>query len=254
MFPRLLTILVFTVLLFSANASAQTPETQGKTLFDEARVLAFQPEQSKQRLALEKFQEAARLFRQAGLSKNEFAAKLVAAFAAQQLGEYRVARELCIETLPFFDTPDQKYQLPQMVHTIAQLSLFFDDWLTAIKYFNRLLEIYKEIPPTPSDQATIENDLGAIYYELGQYDEALRFLGLALEGRRKLENKCDIAATLTNLAAVHQARGQWSTALELLRKEALPFYNVSANCALGDRDSANSECRLIRFFGISFRG
>lgn len=242
MFPRLLTILVFTLLLFGANASAQTPETQGKTLFDEARVLAFQPEQSKQRLALEKFQEAARLFRQVGLSKNEFAAKLGAAFAAQQLGEYRVARELCIETLPFFDTPDQKYQLPQMVHTIAQLSLFLDDRPTAIKYFTRLLEIYKEIPPTPADQATMENDLGAVYYEVGQYDEALRYLGQALEGRRKLGNKCDLAATLTNLATVHQAKRQWSTALDLLKKEALPLYNVAAECALGDRDSANSEC------------
>jgi CHAT domain-containing protein len=41
---------------------------------------------------------------------------------------------------------------------------------------------------------------------------------------------------------VHQAKGQWSTALDLLKKEALPLYNVAAECALGDRDSATSVC------------
>ena len=185
MFARLLTTIAFTILILNSNVSAQTTESQAKALFNEARELAFHPEESKQRLALKKFQEAARLFRQAGVFYNETASNLGAAFLAEKLGEFRLARDLCIETLPFFDAPDQKHQLPEMVHKVAQLSLFLDDRPTAIKYFTRLLEIYKEIPPTPTDQATIESDLGAIYYELGQYDEALRLLGLALEGRRK---------------------------------------------------------------------
>jgi hypothetical protein len=51
-------------------APAQTADSEAKSLFNEARALASQPEAAKQRQALEKFQTAARRFHEDGVTYN----------------------------------------------------------------------------------------------------------------------------------------------------------------------------------------
>jgi CHAT domain-containing protein/Tfp pilus assembly protein PilF len=241
---RTLRGLIFTALLttsFSFSASAQSLNDQGKSLFREAQELAQQPEAAKKRLALEKFQEAARLFHEAGVPYNELGAKFGGAFLAEQLNDYKTARDLYQQSLPLFETPDQKAALSEVLYKVGRFSLLIGERVTAIDYFTQLSHVYEQLGQVDKQAAT-ESDVGGIYYQLGKYDQAIQFLDQALNRRRPLGNQCDIAATLTNLGAVYPAKGQWTRALDILQKQALPLYNTSPECVIAQKYSTDTEC------------
>lgn len=238
---RGLTFIAILTSSLSFSALAQTANDQGKSLFREAQGLASQSEEPKKRLALEKFQEAARLFHQAGVTYNELAAKFGGAVVAEELNEHKTARDLYQQSLPLFETPDQKANLPDVLFKVGRFSLLIGDRVTAIDCFTRLSQVYEQLGQ-PDKQATAESDVGAIYYELGKYDQAIQFLDQALNRRRQIGNRCDIAATLTNLGAVYLDKGQWTKAIDVLQKQALPLYNTSQQCVIAEKYSIETEC------------
>lgn len=237
---RLASIAIVLTLLSSFTAG-QTPDSQARVIYQEARGLARQSDETKQRQAFEKFLEAARLFQQARALKNEHLAYFGACFVAEQLKDYRVARDLCMKSMPLFEKYGQTKELPMMLSTVAGLSLRIGDRQTAITYYIRSAQVHGERGET-ADQGLIENDLGGIYYQLGKYDQALQYLESALILRKRVGVKCDIAATLTNIGAVQIARGQWTKALDSLQQQALPLYNTSTQCVIGEKYPGNAQC------------
>ena len=239
---RLTSIAILIALLSVTTSGQQTVDAaQAKVLFEEARVLAFQPEESKKRLALQKFQELALLSHQAGLTRHELAAKFGVAMVAEDLKEHRLARDFYQQILPLFDEPAQKPHLPSILFKIGTYSVLIGDRNTAIEYYTRLAPMYGQLGQV-ANQAMVESDIGALNYQLGKYEPALLYLESALERRRKIGNPCDIAATLTNIAAVNLAQRQWTRALDVLQKQALPLYNAGPECELAQKDPANTEC------------
>jgi CHAT domain-containing protein/tetratricopeptide (TPR) repeat protein len=237
-------ITTITILVFSISfvALGQMDEAEVTALFREAQSLAFQPEEAKKRLALEKYQEAAKRFHELGITEKELASNLGGAMVAEMLKQHRLARDLLQQAMPLFDMPKNQKDLPVMLSTLGQLSLLSGDRPAAIDAFTRVLPIYEQRGRI-AEQAATENDLGAVYYQLGQYDTALQFFDRALKRRKQLGNNCDTAATLTNIGTVHLARGQWTTALDFLQKQALPLYNISPECELGQKDTAQTACQ-----------
>ena len=236
-----LTAITLLIVSLSSFALGQTADPDANALFNEARALAWQSDASKKRLALKKFQEAARRFREAGATYNELAAYLGAGMVASELKEYRLARDLCAKSLPLFDPPERKHDRSIMLFNVGTYSILIGDRAAAIEYFTTLVKLYEELGEN-SDQAYVESDLGALYYQSGDYDKALHFLELALVRRKKLGKACDTAATWTNIGAVQIAKGEWTKAVESLKQQALPLYNTSTECALGTKYPKNTEC------------
>lgn len=240
------TSITIVLTLLSSFTAGQTPEAEANAVLAEARKLAWQPGESNLRQSLEKFLEAARLFQRARVPKKEMFSYLGGCMVAIPLREYKVARDLCVKSMPLYEEHGQTKELPVVLSSIANLSVQIGDRQTAITYYIRSAKIHAERGETAS-QASVENDLGSVYYQLGKYDEALRYLELALERRKRLGVKCDIAATLSNIGAVQIARGQWTKALNSLQQQALPLYyatpdSATLKCVIGEKYVDKSEC------------
>lgn len=235
------TLIALLIIYLNSLVFAQTPREQAVALFHEARALAFQPEGAKQRLALEKFQEAARLFKQVGATYNELASYLGAGVAANRLKQYRLARDFSLKSLPLFEGPDKKPELASMIYDIGTFSILIGERLVAVEYYVRAIALYEQLG-NAKGQSDVESDLGGLYHQLGKYDQALHFLNLALPRRRKLGNACNIAVTLTNIGVVQTSKGEWTKALDTLKHQALPFYNALPECELHGKYPSNKEC------------
>jgi tetratricopeptide (TPR) repeat protein len=110
----------------------------------------------------------------------------------------------------------------------------------ALHYYNRTLSILKELPSDDKlDLAWIYNNIGCLYTDIGDLNQALEYQKKAYEIRKKSLSSIhpDIATSLTNIGRIHQALAQHSngnsneiekalenykTALEI-RQESLPI-------------------------------
>lgn len=228
------------IIVISSQAVGQTVADRAKQLFREGHQLGQKPGETDKRLALQKLMEAVRLFQQTDVAYNVLIASFSAAFIAEELNEYRIARDMYRLSLPLFDI-EQKEVKTSVLYKVARFSLLIGDRTTALEYFIPLAEAYGKLGEV-EDQARIESDIGGVYYELGKYDEALHYLDVALARRKQLGKPCDIAATLTNIGAVQVNKGEWSKALDTLKQQALPLYNTSPDCALLGKYPANNDC------------
>lgn len=241
MSSRLPTLIVLGILLFSSTVIGQTVDSQARALFREGHALGKQAEEAKKRLGLEKLQEAIRLYQQTTDRLGELGAIFSVAYIAEQLGEWKMAREHYFRSMSLFTDGPYKRDLPDVFFSIGRCSMFLGERLTAIEYFNRAGEIWKRGGELPK-VAIIENDVGALYYELGEYDLALKYLEPALEKRRQFGPPCDTAATLSNIAVVHIARAQWTIALDLLQKQALPLHGTATECEFRAKYNVATDC------------
>ncbi|MCA9994746.1 MAG: tetratricopeptide repeat protein [Anaerolineales bacterium] len=72
------------------------------------------------------------------------------------------------------------------------------------------------------DQWALHNNLGIVQFYQGRSPEALQQLQVALDIAYRTQSDEHIANTLSNMAGIHYANNQWSTALELCQ-QALPL-------------------------------
>jgi CHAT domain-containing protein/Tfp pilus assembly protein PilF len=82
----------------------------------------------------------------------------------------------------------------------------------ALKYFNRSLEICRELN-IPIGIATSLNNIGGVYKSLGQHEKALSYYEGALKIDRELNISQEIATDLNNIGAVYYSLGQYEKAL-----------------------------------------
>lgn len=64
------------------------------------------------------------------------------------------------------------------------------------------------------DEATLLNNLGAVYDAIGQRDQALDYFQQALPIQKEVGDRSGLATTLSNIGAVYNALGQRDQALE----------------------------------------
>lgn len=108
----------------------------------------------------------------------------------------------------------------------------------ALQYLGRpesALVMYRRALPSPDAAGTradarILNDIGSAYHQLGYLDSAGRYLGRALELRRRLQDSVGLAGTLSNLGRVQQTLGRPDSAAALF-SAALPLRRRAADFA-----------------------
>jgi tetratricopeptide (TPR) repeat protein len=99
----------------------------------------------------------------------------------------------------------------------------------------------KDLNDQPAVQATLQNTLGQIYRELGEYDQAERLLSKALGVRRQLlgETNTEVAATMHELGEVLRERNRLGEAEKLhrhalaIREQVLGTENEQVPASLG---------------------
>ncbi|CAF1335730.1 unnamed protein product [Rotaria sordida] len=111
-------------------------------------------------------------------------------------------------------------------YTYNQIALLYRDKgnpQLALEYFQKTLHIEEQILKTNQYNpvmATMYNNIGEIYVQLGDDENALKYLHHALDIRLKgtVSTHTDLAAIYTNLGNVYSRRNELKKALEVLEK------------------------------------
>jgi len=100
----------------------------------------------------------------------------------------------------------------------------------ALHYYNRTLSILKELPSDDKlDLAWIYNNIGCLYTDIGDLNQALEYQKKAYEIRKKSLSSIhpDIATSLTNIGRIHQALAQHSNGNSNEIEKALENYKTA---------------------------
>ena len=98
----------------------------------------------------------------------------------------------------------------------------------AIAKWEEALKLYRATGDR-SGEATILNNIGSVYSELGEKQKALEYYSQSLPLRRAVGNRRGEAVTLTNIGGVYSDLGEKQKALEYY-SQSLPLFR-----AVGDR-------------------
>jgi class 3 adenylate cyclase/tetratricopeptide (TPR) repeat protein len=89
------------------------------------------------------------------------------------------------------------------------------NWKEAIEYFEKALEIRKQLTDLPG-QASLYNNIGNVYESLEMYPESLKAYRLALKIRRDLGDEKKELRALYNLSITYESIGNYPEALETI--------------------------------------
>lgn len=227
--------------------------SRARATFIEARKLLNEAEpggnRAKYRSASDKFQEARRLYHEGGETFNEGASLLGAALGEQGQSNWEGTITFVEQALPIFDDSIRVDLLTNLV----TYYLILHDTDSAIRSLREAHSIYAgfaqlgnaDAAKNAENEAAVANDLGGLYLEIGDYDDAHTYLDESLQLRRKLGSRCGIPATLSNLGLYYYVVGEKAQAKELLSDEALQQYPPGSECSF---DKADTLLSISKFY------
>jgi CHAT domain-containing protein/uncharacterized protein HemY len=212
--------------------------------FDEARKLRSQQTAASRRAAIEKYEQALRLFQSAGDSYRRALTSLSIGITCYPLNEYRKALGYFNQTLTLAVAIGDR-RLEAVTETwLGGLLDILGDVVKALDHHKRALELARE-GNWSAIQANALNNIGHIYNEAADWQKALEYFGQALPVFRALGAKQNEAKTLNNIGTVYSRSGEQQKALDYLQ-QSLPLLQAG-----GDR---NAEAyTLVNIGRVYFR-
>ncbi|HJQ32220.1 MAG TPA: CHAT domain-containing protein [Pyrinomonadaceae bacterium] len=204
---------------------------KGRVAFFEGKALGNKKTTEDSRKAVAKLIEAARLYHDSGYAEGEAAAWLGAAVNAESVPDVDAGTvaELYRRAAQLFVQLGDKQVSAQVLQGVVAYSYKAGDPAAALQAQLTALPIYRELQLRP-DEANAENDIGALFGQLGDYENALKYLNSALDYAKGSNNKCSVAATYTNIGYVYAAMGLKARALDTFEREAWRLYQAKGDC------------------------
>jgi tetratricopeptide (TPR) repeat protein len=115
-----------------------------------------------------------------------------------------------------------------------------------LEWYHKALAVYKNMPGIEhSDTAATYNNIAVVYYNQGDYPQALEWYHRALAIREKALGKehPDTAATYNDIAEVYDEQGDYLRALEWYQK-ALAVYEHLAKKDPGEYGKDTEDMRV----------
>lgn len=179
----------------------------------------------------EKLWRANHLFREVDDKHGEAGALVGLATIAYFKGQPRAALEVYKQALSLYLGTPARMEEANVRGGMASIYLELRDMKSGLEQMLLALPLYRELKDHEASVAETENDIGTAYFVLGEYKSALEHLEQALAVKRKLNDACSIAVTLTNTAVVYSAMGEKARALNFLTEQALPLYPADGRCS-----------------------
>lgn len=203
--------------------------SQARVTFHEARKLLDEKRPYYEQ-ALSKFKAAALLYKEGGQSFGEGGSLLGAALASQGIGDIESTIAFVESAIPLFSNDAERSVKANLLDILAAFYLRIDDIDTALKRLIESRSIYIQLQLS-EDQARAENAIGALYVQIGRYEEAAKFFESSKNLRANKGEPCGLPATLTNLGIYYYSVNETAKASESLLDKALPLYPVGNECA-----------------------
>jgi CHAT domain-containing protein/Tfp pilus assembly protein PilF len=232
--PVAAAVLVGKVVQTAQHRSSEAAETalkEGLQLYQQGTAEA-------KRGAIVKWEEALKLYRQAGDNRGQALSLLCLGRVYSDLGEKQKALEYYSQSLPQSRTVGDRVLEATALNNIGQVYLELRENQKALEYYSQSLPLFRAVGDR-SGEALIFNNIGQVYDELGEKQKALEYYSQSLPLSRAVGNRIGEAVTLNNIGYVYSALGENQKALEYYSK-SLPLSR-----AIGDRTQEASTLNNI---------
>lgn len=210
---RLLWCLFSLISLFSANVFAQTEKLElAAQIYAEAEFLTDEDSLELQRQALEKFQNALKLFREANDQAGEAKTLFQIGTIQYNAGESGAASKTAVEALKISQKAGEKYWEAKTFNLLGLIYGNLGNLQSAQTLFENAVTVFRQIDDF-DEAIPVINNLGKVYERAGDYEKALQFYNVPLKYLEFQQDELSIALTRDNIAGVYFRKGEYQKAL-----------------------------------------
>jgi tetratricopeptide (TPR) repeat protein len=211
------------------TATAQDhSRVMAERIYADGKLLELQGKAESLRKAMEKYEEALRLYRIAGDRRGEGDTLHQIGSIQASLGENRKALDYYNQALPLWQAVGDRRDEATTLNDIGLVYALLGEKQKALEYYNQALPLRRVAGDRSGEARTLTN-IGAVYDSLGEKQKALDYYSQALPLIRTVGNRSVEASTLNNIGFVYNSLGE--------KQKALDYYNqsLSLSRAVGNR-------------------
>jgi CHAT domain-containing protein/tetratricopeptide (TPR) repeat protein len=212
----------------AGTTSQDATRAAAKRIYQEGLELYKHGTAESLRQAIEKWQEALKLWQQID-DKSQQALTLVGLGRVyDSLGEKQEALKYYNQALSLFRVVGNRRGEASTLNNIGKVYSDLGEKQEALKYYNQALPLHRAVGNRRGEASTL-NNIGSVYSDLGEKQEALKYYNQALPLVRAVGDRGGEATTLNNIGSVYSDLGE--------KQEALKYYNQALPLfrAVGDR-------------------
>ncbi|MEG4208787.1 tetratricopeptide repeat protein [Microcoleus sp. S13_B4] len=195
-------------------AAAERALTEGEQLYQQGTAESL-------RKAIAKWEEALKLYREAGDRSGEATTLHNIGAVYSKLGEKQKALEYYSQSLPLTRAVGDRPGEATTLNNIGAVYSDLGEQQKALEYYSQSLPLRRAVGDHSGEATTLSN-IGAVYSELGEKQKALEYLSQSLPLTRAVGDRRGEALTLNSIASVYSALGEKQKALEYL-SQSLPL-------------------------------
>src|SRR6476469_1863141 len=216
-------------------AAAERALTEGEQLYQQGTAESL-------RKAIVKFEEALKLYREAGDRSLEALTLNNIATVYSALGEKQKALGYYSQSLPLIRAVGDRSGEARILNNIGGVYSKLGEIQKALEYYSQSLPLSRAVGDRGGEATTL-NNIGLVYSELGEKQKALEYYSQSLPLRRAVGDRGGEATTLNNIGFVYSELGEKQKALEYY-SQSLPLSR-----AVGDRAE---EGRTLNNIGLVY--
>ncbi len=208
---------------------------EAERLFEEGLQLYRQRTAESLRQAIQKWEEARRLYRAVGDKVREATTLNNMGKVYSDLGEKQKALDYYSKSLPLWQEMRDKAGEAGTLNNIGRVYDDLGEKQKALDYFNQSLLLSREVKDK-TGEATAQNNTGMVYSDLGEKQKALYYLNQSLLLRREVRDKAGEATTLNKIGRVYDDLGE--------KEKALDYFNQALTLSREVNDKAGEAATL----------
>ena len=173
---------------------------------------------SKYTEAIEYYDEAFKIAIEYDYKFGELQSRVELAFSYIEMKKFKKSLEICRELLKnknFLHDHMKLYSL--ILNTMGSAYLYLTNYKKAIDYYNRGIEIDKEIGDRVAF-AKKSNNIGIIHKNMGNYDKALLLFGEALKTFEEIQFPYLIASVANNIGFIYYYLKDYKNSIKYFKK------------------------------------
>ncbi|MEG3901359.1 tetratricopeptide repeat protein [Microcoleus sp. B4-C5] len=204
-----------------SNDAAETALKEGLRLYRQGTLEA-------KKSAIVKFEEALKLYREAGDNRGQALSLLGLGKVYSDLGEKQKALEYYTQSLPLSRAVGDRSGEAATLNNIGLGYSELGEKQKALEYYSQSLPLVRAVGHRSGEAITL-NNIGLVYSQLGEKQKALEYYSQSLPLSRATGERALEASTLNNIGRVYSDWGEKQKALEYY-SQSLPLFR-----AVGDR-------------------
>ena len=230
-------------------AAAERAFTEGDQLYQQGTAQSL-------RKAIAKWEEALKLYREAGDRRGEAFTLTNIGQVYSDLEEQQKALEYYSQSLPLSRAVGDRKQEATILNSIGSAYSYLGEKQKAREYFSQSLLLHREAG-NRYGEATVLNNIGLVYLELGENQKAKEYYSQSLPLFRSIGDRGGESTTLSNIGLAYSKLGESQKALEYYsqsltlaqargdrRGEAIALNNIGrVYSELGDNQKAKEYYR-----------